>query len=54
MASLDGEALARIRTAEAIGFAFRPANPDLFWGFAVDVGEAREKVERYFAACAAR
>jgi hypothetical protein len=38
MASLDGEALARIRTAEAIGFAFRPANPDLFWGCAVSAG----------------
>jgi hypothetical protein len=54
MADLAPATVARLRRATEIGFAFHPLNPEIFWGFAVEVGEYREKVDRYFSACEAR
>ena len=54
MADLAPATVARLRRASEIGFAFHPLNPEIFWGFAVEVGEFREKVERYFSACESR
>jgi hypothetical protein len=54
MADLAPATVARLRRAAEIGFAFHPLNPEIFWGFAVEVGEFREKVDRYFSACEAR
>jgi hypothetical protein len=54
MVDLAPAAVARLRRAAEIGFAFHPPNPAIFWGFAVEVGEFREKVERYFSACEAK
>lgn len=54
MADLAPTTVARLRRAQAIGFAFHSPNPEIFWGFAVEVGEFREKLERYFSACQAK
>ena len=54
MADLAPATVERLRRASEIGFAFHPPNPEIFWGFAVEVGEFRERVERYFSACQAR
>ena len=54
MADLAPATVERLRRASEIGFAFHPPNPEIFWGFAVEVGEHREKVERYFSACQAK
>jgi len=53
-ALLDGALAARLRSAHSIGLAFQPASPEVFWGFSVQVGDGRETLDRYFAACAAR
>ena len=54
MADLAPATVKQLRRAAEIGFAFHPLNPEIFWGFAVEVGEFREKVDRYFSACEAR
>jgi hypothetical protein len=54
MADLAPATVTRLRRAAEIGFAFHPPNPAIFWGFAVEVGGFREKVERYFSACEAK
>ena len=44
---LDAETIERIENAEEIGFAFNGRIPGMFQGFAVEIGDAREKVKNF-------
>ena len=48
---LDAETIERIENAEEIGFAFNGRIPGMFQGFAVEIGDAREKVKNFLNAC---
>jgi hypothetical protein len=40
--------------AEAVGYAAHPPNPNFFWGFKVEIGDARGKIDAFVKACKAR
>lgn len=41
----------RLLTAKKIGFAFRPPNSSIFYGFTIDVSEPRDKLINFLAYC---
>jgi len=48
---LDAETIGRIKDAGKMGFAFNGRIPGMFQGFAVEIGDAREKVKNFLNAC---
>jgi hypothetical protein len=50
---LPTEYVSLISKADAIGYAAHPPNPDLYWGFKVEIGDARGKIDRFIKVCKA-
>lgn len=48
---LPPELVSRLEEVDTIGFAGRPENPGIFWGFNVDTAGAKEKISSYLSNC---